>query len=143
MYRRWRRCKCSIRRTLDRQILRQVQTLKLNEWTILQVRVCKRFKFYNSFSRHRCYMLTLLLALTYIGEPQMRTGGPFGTIPQELWHRKRVRHNAKPVPLSSSLREYAHLYKLKISQNSGELRPPRDIFLSIKRNYHLLTYIKL
>ena len=69
-------CKCSIRRALDQQILRQVQTPKLNEWTIIQVHVCKRFKFYNSFSWYRCYMLTLLLALTYIGGSQMRTSWP-------------------------------------------------------------------
>ena len=76
-------------------------------------------------------------------DPKCELAGPFGTIPQELWHPRRVRHNAKPVPLSSSLWEYAHLYKLKISQNSGELPPLREIFLSIKRNYDLLTYIKL
>ena len=69
--------------------------------------------------------------------------GPFGTMPQEHWHPKRARHNAKPVLLSSSLWGSAHLCKLKNSQNSGEFRPPREIFLSTKTNYHLLTYIKL
>ena len=31
--------------------------------------------------------------------------GPFGTMPQEPWHPKRVRRNAKPVPWSYQLRE--------------------------------------
>ena len=64
-------------------------------------------------------------------------------MPQEPWHPKRARHNAKPVPLSSSLQGSVHLCKLKNSQNSGGLQPPREIYLSIKTNYHLLTYIKL
>ena len=76
-------------------------------------------------------------------DPECELVGPFGTMPQEPSHPKSVRHNAKPVPLSSSLQGSANLCKLKNSQNSGELRPPREIFLSIKTNYHLLNYIKL
>ena len=76
-------------------------------------------------------------------DPECKPAGPFGTMPQEPWHPKRASHNAIPVLLSSSLWGNAHLCKLKNSQNSGELRPSREIFLSIKTNYHLLTYVKL
>ena len=75
----------------------------------------------------------------------MQTGGPIwfnatGTLTP--WP-KRASHNAIPVLLSFSPWGNAHLCKLKNSQNSGELRPPRGIFLFIKTNYHLLTYVKL
>ena len=64
-------------------------------------------------------------------------------MPQDPWHPKKARYNAKPVPLFSSLRRSAPLCKLKNSHNSGELRPLKEIFLSIKVDYLLLTYIKL
>ena len=76
-------------------------------------------------------------------DPECKLVGPFKTKPPEPWHSKRARHNAKPVPLSSSLRGSGYLCKLKNSQSNGELWPPREIFISIKTNYHLLTYIKL
>ena len=76
-------------------------------------------------------------------DPECELVGPFRTKPPEPWHSKRARHNAKPVPLSSSLRGSAYLCKLKNSQNNGEIWPPREIFISIKTNYHLLAYIKL
>ena len=76
-------------------------------------------------------------------DPEWELAGPFETMSQEPWHPKRVRHNAKPVLLSYWLWRRAHLCKLKNTQNSGELLLPREIFLSIKTNYHLLTYIKL
>ena len=108
----------------------------------LRVRVSKTFKFCNSFSRYRCYMPTLQ-AQRILEDPECQLAGPFGAMPQEPWHSKRARHNAVPVLLSSSLWGTVHLCKLKNGQNSGELRPPREIFLSIKTNYHLLTYVKL
>ena len=41
------------------------------------------------------------------------------------------------------IRGSAHLFKLKNSQNSGELRPSREILPSIKTNYYVLTYLQL
>ena len=59
------------------------------------------FKFCHNLGRYRCYMLTLQ-ALTYTEDPEYELEGPFGTMPQEPWHHKRARRNAKPVPWSSS-----------------------------------------
>ena len=76
-------------------------------------------------------------------DPECELADPFGAMPKEIWHPKWARHNTMPVLLSSSLWGTVHFCKLKNSQNSGELWPPREIFLSIKTNYHLLTYVKL
>ena len=35
-------------------------------------------------------------------DPESRLAGPFGTMPQEPWHLKRARRNAKQVPWSYS-----------------------------------------
>ena len=103
----------------------------------LEVRICKRFKFCNSLSRYQCYMLTLHWRI--LEDPECELAGPFGTMPQKPWHPKRARDNAKPVPLSSHYREVRTSARWK----SGVLWPPREIFLSLKANYHFLTYIKL
>ena len=39
------------------------------------------------------------------------------------------------------IRESAHLWKLNYSQNSGQLRPPRETISSIKTNYDVFTYL--
>ena len=39
------------------------------------------------------------------------------------------------------IRESAHLWKLNYSQNSGQLRPPRETIPSIKTNYDVFTYL--
>ena len=106
-------------------------------------RVWNTLKFCHSLNRYRCYMLTLQ-ALTHTEDPEYEPAGPFGTMPQEPWHPNRTRRNTKPVPWSSShTAKCSHLCKLENSQNSGELRPPREILPSIKTNYHVLTYLQL
>ena len=69
--------------------------------------------------------------------PEFRLAGSFATMPQEPWHPKRARRNAKPFPWSySTTDKWAPLQAW--SQNSGELRPPTKIFLSLQTNYYEL-----
>ena len=86
-------------------------------------------------------MLTLQV-MPYLKGTECGLASPFGTMPQEPLHPKRTRRNAKPVPWSYQLRGSAQLCKLD-SQNSGELRPPIEIFLSLQTNYYELKYISI
>ena len=64
-------------------------------------RIQNMFKFCHSLIQYRCYMLTPQ-ALMYTEDSECELVGPFRTMPQEPWHPKRNKCNAKPVPWSSS-----------------------------------------
>ena len=72
-----------------------------------------------------------MLTLQALMDPKYELAGPFGTMLQVPCHSKRATRNAKLAE------------KLKNSQNSGELQPPREKLPSIKTNYHVLTYLQL
>ena len=72
-------------------------------------------------------MLTLQ-ALTYLKDPKCRLVGPFGAMPQEPWHSKRARCNAKPM--LSTMGKCAPLQAWQ---------PEQWRALTTKRNISLLT----
>ena len=87
-------------------------------------------------------MLTLQ-ALTHAEDPNTNWRAHL-----EQCHRNLGTLTGPGVMLNQSrdpphVRGSAHLCKLKNSQSSGELRPPREILPSIKTNYHVLTYLQL
>ena len=89
----------------------------------------QKFKFCNSLNRYRCYMLTLQ-ALTYSEDPKCKLVGPLGRMPQEPWHPKRARRNAKPVPWSS-------LHTGKCALLPAEKQPEQWRALTTDRNTSL------
>ena len=72
-------------------------------------------------------MLTLQ-ALTYLKDPKCRLVSPFGAMPQEPWHSKRARCNAKPM--LSTMGKCAPLQAWQ---------PEQWRALTTKRNISLLT----
>ena len=116
------------------------------------------FKFCHSIIWYWCCMLTLQ-TLMYTEDHKSELTSPFGTIPQEPWHPKRARCNAKSVPWSSShtekskpLQAEKQLEKWRASTIKRHTSPHKDklshanlftIALLADFNFVLVHYILL